>query len=66
MTLDNGRFRHPVVPGDVMELRVKLVRRRATVWKFAGSTFVGGKLCAEAEFSAMIMEPDGKPVALNE
>jgi 3-hydroxyacyl-[acyl-carrier-protein] dehydratase len=66
MTVDKGRFRHPVIPGDVMELKVKLVRRRATVWKFEGSAFVAGKLCAEAEFSAMIMESDGKPVASNE
>jgi 3-hydroxyacyl-[acyl-carrier-protein] dehydratase len=65
MTLDNGRFRNPVFPGDVLELKVKLVRKRGPVWKFGGSAFVAGKLCAEAEFSAMIMEPDGKPVSIN-
>jgi 3-hydroxyacyl-[acyl-carrier-protein] dehydratase len=66
MTVDKGRFRHPVMPGDLLELKVKIVRRRGPVWKFEGSAYVAGKLCAEAEFSAMIMEKDGKPAAVDE
>lgn len=54
MTIDKARFRHPVVPGDVLELPVKAIRRRGPVWKFSGEAIVRGKLCAEAEFSAMI------------
>lgn len=36
MTIDKARFRHPVVPGDVLELPVKAIRRRGPVWKFSG------------------------------
>ncbi|HUO93680.1 MAG TPA: 3-hydroxyacyl-ACP dehydratase FabZ [Rhizomicrobium sp.] len=54
MTIDKARFRHPVRPGDMLRFPVKALRRRGPVWKFAGEAFVGDKLCAEAEFSAMI------------
>jgi 3-hydroxyacyl-[acyl-carrier-protein] dehydratase len=54
MTIEKARFRKPVVPGDVMRMPVKLIRSRGPVWKFGGQAFVGGDLCAEAEFSAMI------------
>jgi 3-hydroxyacyl-[acyl-carrier-protein] dehydratase len=56
MTIDKARFRHPVRPGDLLRIPVKALRRRGPVWKFAGEAFVGDKLCAEAEFSAMIRE----------
>lgn len=55
MTIDEARFRKPVVPGDRLELHVKKVKSRKTVWKFEGKAMVGETLCAEATFSAMIM-----------
>ena len=54
MTIDKARFRHPVRPGDMLRIPVKALRRRGPVWRFAGEAFVGDRLCAEAEFSAMI------------
>jgi 3-hydroxyacyl-[acyl-carrier-protein] dehydratase len=56
MTIDKARFRHPVRPGDMLRFPVKALRRRGPVWKFAGEAYVGDKLCAEAEFSAMIRD----------
>ena len=56
MTIDNARFRKPVVPGDMLRMPVKAIRRRGPVWKFSGQAFVGETLCAEAEFGAMIAE----------
>lgn len=56
MTIDEARFRKPVVPGDRLELHVTKVKSRKTVWKFEGKAMVGENLCAEATFSAMIME----------
>ena len=56
MTIDNARFRKPVVPGDLLRMAVKAIRRRGPVWKFGGHAYVGETLCAEAEFSAMIAE----------
>lgn len=56
MTIDEARFRKPVVPGDCLELHVSKVKSRKTVWKFEGKAMVNGTLCAEATYSAMIME----------
>ena len=60
MTIDKARFRSPIVPGDCVHLPVKLVRQRGPVWKFTGEARVNGKLCAEAEFSAMIVDSADK------
>ena len=59
MTMDKCRFRNMVVPGDVLELHVTVLRGRGKIWKFWGEGKVGGKIAAEAEFSAMIDLPKG-------
>jgi len=56
MTVDNARFRKPIVPGDRLELHVEKQRSRGNVWKFRGEARVDGKLMAEATYSAMIVE----------
>lgn len=61
MSIDRARFRAPVTPGDVLMIPVKLQRARKPVWRFTGEAYVNGKLCAEAEYSAMIMDKNGKP-----
>lgn len=60
MTIDNCRFRQPVVPGDQLRIPVKVVRHRGPVWKFTGEGRVDGVLVAEAEFSAMIVDAPGQ------
>ena len=54
LTIEEARFRKPVVPGDLLRMQVKKLRQRGPVWKFEGQAFVGEDLCAEAQFSAMI------------
>ena len=56
MTVDSGRFRRPVVPGDCLHIHVTKQRNRANVWKFEGEAKVNGHLCAEAVFAAMILD----------
>lgn len=56
MTVDQARFRKPVLPGDQLELAVTKQRSRGNVWKFKGEAHVDGKLMAEAVFSAMIVD----------
>jgi 3-hydroxyacyl-[acyl-carrier-protein] dehydratase len=60
MTVDNCRFRNKVVPGDVLELHVRVTRSRGNVFRFAGQAKVGDRLAAEADFSAMIIDKDDK------
>ncbi len=58
MTIDNCRFRAKVVPGDVLHLHVQVTRSRGKVYKFAGQAKVNGRVAAEAEFSAMIIDKE--------
>jgi 3-hydroxyacyl-[acyl-carrier-protein] dehydratase len=60
MTLDKTRFRKLVVPGDVLELHVRIQRGRGKVWKFWGEGHVRGETVAEAEYSAMIITEDDR------
>lgn len=61
MTIENAKFRRPVVPGDVLELHVQKMQNRGNVWKFEGKAIVDGKICAEAIFSAMISDKPKEP-----
>jgi 3-hydroxyacyl-[acyl-carrier-protein] dehydratase len=56
MTVDNARFRRPVVPGDTVKVHVAKLQNRKNVWKFRGEAIVDGNLCAEATFAAMILD----------
>jgi 3-hydroxyacyl-[acyl-carrier-protein] dehydratase len=54
MSIDKAKFRRKVVPGDVLDLHVKVLRGSSKIWKFHGTATVEGELAAEAEFMAMI------------
>ncbi len=56
MTIDDCRFRRPVVPGDQLHLEVRKDRHRGPVWKFMGVAKVGDQVVAEATFAAMIRD----------
>ncbi|MGB0670239.1 MAG: 3-hydroxyacyl-ACP dehydratase FabZ [Rhodospirillales bacterium] len=56
MSVDNARFRRPVMPGDQVRIKVAKERRRGNVWKFTGKAFVGDQLVSEATFAAMIRD----------
>lgn len=58
MTIDNARFRKPVVPGDSVYIHVKKVKQRGPVWKFDGVAKVDDTVVAEATFSAMLTDQD--------
>lgn len=56
MSVENARFRKPVVPGDTLHIHVQKERSRGNVWKFRGEAKVDGVLMAEATYAAMIMD----------
>ena len=53
-SIDDCRFRRPVVPGDVLELHLSVLRRRARLWKMRGEARVGGAIACEAVVAAMM------------
>lgn len=56
MSIDNAKFRRPVVPGDILHLKVVKDRARGHVWKFKGEAWIGNELADEAIFTAMITQ----------
>jgi 3-hydroxyacyl-[acyl-carrier-protein] dehydratase len=56
MSIDKGRFRRPVVPGDTLHLHVTCQHNRGNAWKFKGDAKVGGKTVADATFVGMITD----------
>jgi 3-hydroxyacyl-[acyl-carrier-protein] dehydratase len=56
MTVDNAKFRKPVVPGDQMRVHVTKEKQRGNIWKFSAEAKVDGKVVAEATFAAMILD----------
>lgn len=58
MSIDNAKFRRPVVPGDQVMLDIKVLKQRGNVWRFSGTATVDGKLVSEAEFTAMVTDKE--------
>ena len=58
MTIDEARFRRPIVPGDQIHIKVTKLQTRRNVWRFRGEALVGDALCAEATYAAMIVIGD--------
>jgi len=58
MGIDRAKFRKPVLPGDQLEYHVRKVRSRGRAWRFYGEAKVNGQIVAEAEVSAMIVDPE--------
>jgi 3-hydroxyacyl-[acyl-carrier-protein] dehydratase len=56
MGIDKVRFRKPVVPGDQLVFKVKILRVRSKTFKLAATASVDGKLAAEAELLASLGE----------
>ncbi len=54
MSIEEAKFRKPVLPGDVLHLKVFKEKDRGSVWKFRGEAWVGETLTDEAIFTAMI------------
>ena len=58
MTIDNAKFRRPVVPGDTVHIHVTKLKQRGTISKYACIAEVEGVKVAEAELAAMIASAD--------
>jgi 3-hydroxyacyl-[acyl-carrier-protein] dehydratase len=56
MSIEDARFRKLVVPGDTLRVHVERIHKRGNVWKFRGEARVAGTLCAEATYTAMIVD----------
>ncbi|MBR1944378.1 MAG: 3-hydroxyacyl-ACP dehydratase FabZ [Alphaproteobacteria bacterium] len=53
-SINNAKFKKQVVPGDTLRIEVKVIQKRARIWKFEAQAFVKEDLSDEAEFVAVI------------
>jgi 3-hydroxyacyl-[acyl-carrier-protein] dehydratase len=56
MSIDDAKFRAPVEPGVLLDLKVGFVQKRARVGKFWGKASIDGKVTCEVNFTAMIAD----------
>jgi 3-hydroxyacyl-[acyl-carrier-protein] dehydratase len=56
-SIDEARFRKPIVPGDVLHYHVKYERSRGHFAWFTGQAKVRGDVVGEAKFSALLPCP---------
>jgi UDP-3-O-[3-hydroxymyristoyl] N-acetylglucosamine deacetylase / 3-hydroxyacyl-[acyl-carrier-protein] dehydratase len=62
MSINNAKFRKPVVPGDQLVFELKMVNRKSRICTMSGKAFVDGQLVAEADLMASIIDRnDAKP-----
>jgi 3-hydroxyacyl-[acyl-carrier-protein] dehydratase len=54
--VDKAKFRQPIVPGDRMELSIRVLHHRSNIWKCSGTVSVDEVLCVEAELLAAIQD----------
>jgi len=63
VAIESARFRRPVVPGDTLRMEMAVIKRKASVAKFAGSATVDGKVVAEVEGMCKLADKEEKPPA---
>lgn len=51
-SIDNARFRKPVLPGDQLRLEIEATGCKRGIWIFSAKAYVEGKLVTEAELKA--------------
>ncbi len=56
MSLDNVKFRRPVVPGDQIRFELEMIQFRGKTCKMKGAGYVDGQVVAEAEMMAMVVD----------
>jgi UDP-3-O-[3-hydroxymyristoyl] N-acetylglucosamine deacetylase/3-hydroxyacyl-[acyl-carrier-protein] dehydratase len=56
LSIDNAKFRKPVMPGDQLKFILEMQAFRRNTCKMTGEAFVDGTLVANADFMAMVVD----------
>ena len=56
MSLDNVKFRRPVLPGDQIRFELEMIAFRGKTCRMKGVGFVDGQVVAEAEMMAVVVD----------
>lgn len=61
-SVEEAKFRRPVVPGDQLRIEMTMMKRKATVAKMEGKALVDGQVVAEATLMCKLADkPERKP-----
>ena len=58
LSIDNARFRKPVVPGDVLRIEIDLLKAKLNIMKTHGVAKVDNEVVAEADMIFAFVNPD--------
>ena len=56
MSVEKARFRVPVVPNCILQLKIEAIRSHGRVWKYKGEAFVENQKMADAQWTATIVD----------
>ena len=56
MTINNARFRVPIIPPCELLLNVKVEKIKGKIWKYSGVATVNNKVMADAQWMATIVD----------
>ena len=56
MSIDKAKFRVPVTPGDQLVYKINVMKNKGAVWQLDAQAYVDGKVVAQAELKAMIVD----------
>ncbi len=56
MSLDNVKFRRPVLPGDQLRCELEMLQNRGRTCRMKGIAYVDGQVVAEAEMMARVVD----------
>src|SRR5256714_14525116 len=56
MSLDNVKFRRPVLPGDQLRCELEMLQNRGRTCRMKGIAYVDGNVVAEAEMMARVVD----------
>ena len=64
-TIENAKFRRPVVPGDQLRIEVTFLKLKPTVAKMRGVATVDGVVAAEAEMMCRLVDKNANADSSN-
>ena len=56
--IEKAKFKKPVTPGCILNLKIKVITKKKSLYKFIGEAFVYDKLISFSEFSAMLVDQE--------
>ena len=56
--IEKAKFRKPATPGNELILKINLISKKRSFYKFNGEAFIQNELVASADFSAMLVNQE--------